>query len=412
MGTWGQPGLSWAHRRVPEKQPPQRADWGRAARVHSQRRDDGAGDGNCEFFRRVCVSILFTGLPHLEIILLELPPPFFETVLLLLCAQKNSGSFFFFSPGASSAKSHNAGRFCSYFVLAVLKPKMNLNGVWRWLVSQCPWKRKQLEKKKKLFNFPFFFSQSASAVKIKKSQVTTTVISVVSLLSAALSVPVLLPTVLHAVSAAGSHRAGRRRRPPARWRALRRPHWPQHLPRAWVHHRLHGQTGRTHVPSQMVTLPLPSSSFSFSPIRPRVVSSTSYIKWTFHPKHLTKHSPDEWAILESISDRSECSVQFLKRNQSLRGCQVGSRWKYCDDTHNVSGGSEGAFVRFEKMTPGLSLRESLSLRKQTAGVRRCGYLPRMWHRGIARLYLQHEVTQQTAALANQIPEHTHSWQMT
>lgn len=36
-------------------------------------------------------------------------------------------------------------------------------------------------------------------------------------------------------------------------RAGRRPHRPQHLPRARLHHRLHGQTRRAPVPRQVVT---------------------------------------------------------------------------------------------------------------------------------------------------------------
>lgn len=129
---------------------------------------------------------------------------------------------------------------------------------------------KAVKKKKKSCSISLSFTICQYCENIK-SQVTTTMIFVVSLNCwiIELFVLVVLTTVLHAVSAADSHRAEWRRRPPARWWALRRPHQPQHLPRAWVHHRLHGQTGRAHVPSQMVTPPLPSSSF-FSLLHPRM----------------------------------------------------------------------------------------------------------------------------------------------
>lgn len=45
-------------------------------------------------------------------------------------------------------------------------------------------------------------------------------------------------------------------RPKARW-WIRCPHWPQHLPRTWMHHRLHRPKGRAHVLSQMVNSQLP-----------------------------------------------------------------------------------------------------------------------------------------------------------
>lgn len=58
VGTWGQPRLSWAHWRVPEKHAvPGRGSTG----VYAQRRNDGARDGNCEYKRKggTCdVSIL------------------------------------------------------------------------------------------------------------------------------------------------------------------------------------------------------------------------------------------------------------------------------------------------------------------------------------------------------------------
>lgn len=52
----------------------------------------------------------------------------------------------------------------------------------------------------------------------------------------------------------------RRLRPAVRWWTVRRPHRPQQLPRAWMHHRLHRQKGGAHVSGQMVTplLPLPA----------------------------------------------------------------------------------------------------------------------------------------------------------
>lgn len=147
----------------------------------------------------------------------------------------------------------------------------------------------------------------------------------------------------------------------------------------------------------------------------RVVSSTSYIMWTYHVLKLRVglniwqniHQMSEWSWRASLTAVNvQCS--FKEEPKALHKCQVISRRKCCDDTHNVLGGSDN-FVRFEKMTLRLSLRESLFLKKQTAGVRRCRYLPRMWkRRGIWQKHLT-SLNSATAALANQTPEYTHSW---
>lgn len=71
------------------------------------------------------------------------------------------------------------------------------------------------KKKKKSCSISLSFTICQYSENIK-SQVTTTMIFVVSHLNVELFVLVVLPTVLHAVSAADSHRAERRRRPPAR----------------------------------------------------------------------------------------------------------------------------------------------------------------------------------------------------
>jgi len=124
---------------------------------------------------------------------------------------------------------------------------MELNGVWMWLVSQRPLKVNSIRS---------IFSKWACRVKTPP-QPGFPLVPMLSLWSLLTPSPFVLDVVfavLHAVSAAGSHRAEQHG---AKWHAGTPPHRPEHLPRAWMHHRLRRQTGRAYVPRQMVTPALP-----------------------------------------------------------------------------------------------------------------------------------------------------------